>query len=95
MPPRREHPLPDLPLSVKKLPPPEKRTCRLNLSFTQAEIALIEQTAQARGEQPAVLCRIIVLTAFRNAAAKVIADHPGVLEQSPAEQHRYLLDVFR
>jgi hypothetical protein len=74
MPPRREHPLPDLSISLEALPPPEKRTSRLTLSFTQAEAAMIERTAKERGEQPAVLCRLIVLTAFGNAAAKAKAE---------------------
>ncbi len=95
MPPRREHPLPILPLSIEALPPPEKRTSRLTLSFTPAEVAMIERTAQERGEQPAVFCRIVVLTAFRNAAAKAIADHPGLLERSSAEQQQRLLEVLQ
>jgi hypothetical protein len=92
---RREHPLPNLPISIDTLPPPEKRTSRLTLSFTEAELAMIERTAQERGEQPAVFCRIIILTAFENAAAQVMAAHPGLLGQSRAEQQRRLLDVFR
>lgn len=93
---RREHPLPKLSISLDALPPPEsKRTCRLMLSFTEAELAMIAATARERGEQPAVLCRTIVLTAFLNSAARALASHPDLLEQSPAEQQRRLLDVFR
>jgi len=84
---RREHPLPNLPISLETLPPPEsKRTCRLTLSFTPAEVVMIERTAEERGEQPAVFCRIIVLTAFANAAAQALADHPGLLRRSAAER---------
>jgi len=95
MPPRREHPLPNLPISIDTLPPPEKRTSRLTLRFTPAELAMIEKTARERGEQAAVFCRIVILTAFDNAAARAMADHPGLLAESPAEQQRRLLDVFR
>jgi hypothetical protein len=56
---------------------------------------MIERTAQERGEQPAVFCRIVVLTAFRNAAAKAMADHPGLLERSSAEQQQRLLEVLQ
>jgi hypothetical protein len=60
MPRRRERPLPRLDISLEALPPPEsKRTCRLNLSFTEAELAMIEKAASERGDQPGVLCRTI------------------------------------
>ncbi len=92
---RREHPLPKLPLSLEVLPPPEtKRSCRLMLSFTEAELAMIDKVARERGEQPAVLCRTIVLTAFHNSAARALADRPGLLELCPAEQLKHLLDLF-
>ena len=92
---RREHPLPELPISLEALPPPDSnRTHRLMLSFTAAELAMIEKTARHRGEKPAVLCRSIVLTAFRNSAAKALAGRPDLLDASPAEQQRALLEVF-
>jgi hypothetical protein len=95
MPRRREQPLPRVPISLEALPSPESnRTCRLMLSFTGSELAMIEKTARHRGEQPAVLCRTIVLTAFRNSAAKALADTTHLLEASPAEQQRALLEVF-
>ena len=74
MPPRRERPLARLDISLESLPPPEsKRTYRLNLSFSEAEIAMIEKTARDRGEQPGVLCRTIILTAFQNSAVRALA----------------------
>ena len=64
---RREHPIPKLPISLEDLPSPEsKRSCRLMLSFTDSELAMIRKAARERGEQPAVLCRTIVLTALQN-----------------------------
>ena len=96
MPRRRERPLTKLSISLEALPAPEsKRNCRLMLSFTETELAMIERTARERGEQAAVLCRTIVLTAFHNAAAKALAEEPNLLEQSPTEQLRRLLDLFR
>jgi hypothetical protein len=95
MPRRREHPLPKLPISLEDLQPPEsKRTFRLMLSFTGDELAMIEKTARSRGEKPAVFCRNVVLTAFRNSAAKALAGTPHLLEASPAEQQRALLEIF-
>ena len=92
---RRERPLPRLDISLEALPPPEsKRTSRLSLSFTEAEIAMIEKAARSRGEQPAVLCRTIILTAFQNSAMRALIDQPDLLEMSPAEQQRALLDAF-
>jgi hypothetical protein len=35
------------------------------LSLTDAELAMIRKTARERGEQPAVLCRTIALTASK------------------------------
>jgi len=93
MPPRREHPLHHLSISLETLPSPEKRTSRLTLSFTQAEAAMIESTAKERGEQPAVLCRTIVLAAFQNAAAKAMADQPDPREQSSSEPQQRLLET--
>jgi len=93
MPPRREHPIPELTVSVATLPPPEKRTSRLTLSFTEAEAAMIERTARKRGEQPAVLCRIIVLTAFQNAAAKDMAHPSDPVQQSSGHPQKHLLET--
>lgn len=95
MPRRRENPLPKLPISLEALPAPDSnRTSRLMLSFTGTELAMIERTARHRGERPAVLCRTIVLTAFRNSAARALADTPDLLTASPAEQERALLESF-
>jgi hypothetical protein len=92
---RREKPLPKLRISLEALPLPEpKRTNRMMLSFTDGEVAMIEKAARERGEQPAVLLRTIVLTAFQNSAMKALADRPDLLELSPAEQQRALLDAF-
>lgn len=92
---RREHPIPKLPISLEDLPSPEsKRSCRLMLSFTDAELAMIRKAARERGEQPAVLCRTIVLTAFQNSAARALAERPDLLEQSPAERTKRLLEAF-
>lgn len=93
---RRERPLPKLPISIETLPPPEsKRSSRLMLSFSETELAMIERTARERGEQPAVLCRTIILTAFQNAAARAVSENPDLLAQTPAEQLRQLLKIFR
>jgi hypothetical protein len=95
MPPRRQRPLPRLDISLEDLPPSDsKRTCRLNLSFTDSELAMIEKAARQRGEQPAVLCRTIILTAFQNSAVKALAETPDLLTRSPAEQQRALLEAF-
>jgi hypothetical protein len=95
MPPRRQRPLPKLDISLEDLPPPESnRTRRLFLSFTDGELAMIERAARQRGEQPAVLCRTIILTAFQNSAVKALAEKPDVLTLSPAEQQRVLLEAF-
>jgi hypothetical protein len=95
MPPRRERPLPKLPISLEALPPPEsKRTERMMLSFSPNEMAMIEKAARERGEQPAVLCRTIVLTAFQNSAMKALAERPNLLDSSPVEQVRALLEAF-
>ena len=92
---RREHPIPKLPISLEDLPSPEsKRSRRLMLSFTDSELAMIRKAARERGEQPAVLCRTIVLTAFQNSAARALAEQPDLLEQSPAERTKRLLEAF-
>ena len=92
---RYQRPLPKLEISLEALPPPEsRRTCRLNLSFTKDELAMIESAARERGEQPAVLCRTIILTAFQNSASRALADRPDLLAMSPAEQQRALLEAF-
>ena len=96
MPPRRESPLPKLPISLEALPPPEnvRRGHRLALSLTDNELAMIEQAAQGRGEQPAVFCRTVVLTAFQNSALRALGQKPDLLELSPAEQQQLLLEAF-
>lgn len=95
MPTRRVRPLPKLPISLEALPPPEgKRTSRLMLSFDENEMAMIQAAARERGEQPAVLCRTIILTAFQNSAMKALADQPDLLGMSPVEQQRALLEAF-
>lgn len=92
---RREHPLPKLPISLEALPPPSsKRSRRLMLSFTEAELDMVEKVARERREQPAVLCRTIVLTAFHNSAARALAKEPDLLARSPAEQWQRLLEAF-
>jgi hypothetical protein len=96
MPPRRERPLPKLPISLEALPPPEnvRRGHRLALALTQEEVAMIEKAAQGRGEQPAVFCRTVVLTAFQNSALRALGQNPDLLELSPTEQQQALLDAF-
>lgn len=92
---RYQRPIPNLDIRLETLPPPEsKRTCRLNLSFTPDELAMIEAAARERGEQPSVLCRTIILTAFENSASRTLADQPDVRDMSPAELQRALLKVF-
>jgi len=92
---RRERPMPKLPIALEDLPSPEsKRTCRLMLSFTESEHAMIKQAARERGEQPAVLCRTIILTAFQNSAMEALAERPDLLDLSPTEQQRLLLEAF-
>jgi len=60
---------------LEDLPPPEpKRTERMMLSFSPSEIAMIEKAARERGEQPAVLCRTIILTVFQNSAMIAIEE---------------------
>jgi hypothetical protein len=73
-------------------PAESKRTRRLALYFTDNELAMIEKTARHRGEQPAVLCRTIVLTALHNSAVR--AQEPDFRTMSPAEQQRALLEAF-
>jgi len=53
---------------------------------------MIEKAARHRGEQPAVLCRTIVLTAFHNSAVRT--QEPDIHEMSPAELQRALLEAF-
>ncbi len=89
--PRRSPSTPDI--SPQALPPAgSKRTCRLVLAFTESELAMIEKAARHRGEQPTVLCRTIVLTAFHNSAVR--AQEPDHRTMSPAEQQRALLKAF-
>jgi uncharacterized protein (DUF1778 family) len=89
---RREYPL-NLQISLETLPPPEslKREQRIYLRFSKEELAKIETAARARGEQPAVLCRTIVLTAFQDSALRALGQKP---DMTPAEQQRALLEVF-
>lgn len=96
MPPRRERPLPKLPISLEALPPPEnvRRGHRLALALTQEEVAMIEKAARGRGEQPAVFCRTVVLTAFQNSALRALGQKPDLLELSPTEQQQALLEAF-
>ncbi|HEV2845970.1 MAG TPA: hypothetical protein VG477_14040 [Thermoanaerobaculia bacterium] len=93
---RRERPLPKLPISLEALPAPEavKRTERVMLSFTPSEMAMIERAAKERGEQPAVFCRTIILTAFQNSALRALGQRPDLLELSPTEQQKALLEAF-
>ena len=92
---RREYPL-NLQISLESLPPPEslKREQRLYLRFTKEEVAKIEKTARERGEQPAALCRTIILTAFQDSALRALGQKPDLLDMTPAEQQRALLEVF-
>jgi hypothetical protein len=84
MPQRRQRPLPQLDISLETLPPPEsKRTRRLALNFSDSELAMIESAARQRGEQPAVLCRTIILTAFQNSALRALAEEPDILTMNP------------
>jgi hypothetical protein len=95
MPSRRARPLPNLPISLEALPPPDsKRKSRIMLSFFENELAMIEKAAKARGEQPAVLCRTIILTAFQNSAMRALAERPDLLALSPSEQQKALLKAF-
>lgn len=95
MPRRRERPFPHLPISLEDLPPPEgKRDRRLALSFAELEMAMIERAARQRGEQPAVLCRTIVLTAFENTALLALGEKPDLLDLPVAEQQRAILEAF-
>jgi hypothetical protein len=87
----RSHPKPAPAVSPPERP---KRTRRLAMSFTQSELAMIERTARERGEQPAVFCRTIILTAFDNSALRAQGQSPDLLELSPTEQQRALLEVF-
>src|SRR6185295_6290548 len=82
-----------LPSKLDINPPAEsKRTFRLALAFNESELAMIEKAARHRGEQPAVLCRTIILTAFHNSAVR--AQKPDHRTMSPAEQQRALLEAF-
>jgi hypothetical protein len=74
------------------LPPPEaKRNRRLPLAFSDSELAMIDKAARERGEQPAVLCRIIILSTLQNSAARKDPDPETI---SPAEQQRILLEAL-
>jgi uncharacterized protein (DUF1778 family) len=95
MPTRRHRPLPRLDISLEDLPPPEsKRTCRLHPSFTPAELAMIEKAAEERDEQPSAFCRTLILTAFQNSAVRTLTEKPHVVEMSPLELQRALLEIF-
>lgn len=95
MPPRRQRPLPRLDISLEALPPPEsKRTHRLNLSFSESELAMIEKAARERGEQPSAFCRTLILTVFQNSAMRALRGQPDLIDRSPSEQQRALLEAF-
>jgi len=95
MPPRRERPFPNLPISLEALPPPEtKRNRRLNLTLAKSEMARIETVARERDEDPAVFCRTVVLTALQISAAVALSQRPEILELSTDEQQRALLEAF-
>ena len=92
---RREYPL-NLQISLESLPPPEsrKREQAVVLRFTNEDLARIERTARERGEPPAVLCRTIILTAFQDSALRALGQKPDLLDMTPAQQQRALLEVF-
>jgi uncharacterized protein (DUF1778 family) len=95
MPPRRERPFPNLPISLEALPPPEtKRTRRLNLTLAKSEMARIEAAARERDEEPTVFCRTVVLTALQISAAMALGQKPGILELPTGEQQKALLEAF-
>ena len=95
MPPRRQLPLPNLPISLEDLPPPEaKRTRRLSLSLAENEMSMIERAARQRQELPAVFCRTIVLSAFENTALLALGGKPDLLDLPVAEQQKALLEAF-
>jgi len=93
---RRERPVPKLPISLESLPPPENvnRDKQVTLRFTKAEFAMIEKTAEARGEQPSVFLRTIILTAFQNTALRALGERSDLLEMSPIDQQKALLEAF-
>jgi hypothetical protein len=66
------------------------RTASLARLIFDSELA----AARKRREQPAVLCRTIILTAFQNSAMKALADQPDLLSMSPVEQQRAFLEAF-
>jgi len=92
---RREYPL-NLQISLESLPPPEslRREQRVVLRFSKEELAKIEKAARERREQPAVLLRTIILTAFQDSALRALGQKPDLLDMAPAEQQRALLEVF-
>lgn len=95
MPPRRERPFPNLPISLEDLPPPEsKRSRRLHLTLAQSEMSKIERAARERDEEPPVFCRTVVLTALQISAAMALGQRPEILELSTDEQQGALLEAF-
>ena len=92
---RREYPL-NLQISLESLPPPEslKREQRVYLRFSKEELTKIDRVARKRVEQPAALCRTIILTAFQDSALRALDQKPDLLDMTPAEQQRALLEVF-
>jgi hypothetical protein len=95
MPPRRELPLPHLPISLEALPPPESlRRHRMALALAESEMAMIEKAARKRREQPAAFLRTIVLTAFHNSALRALGQKPDLLQLSLEEQQNALLAAF-
>jgi uncharacterized protein (DUF1778 family) len=96
MPRRRQHPLPNLSISLESLPPPDnvRRDKQFMLRFTKAELTMIERAAEARGEQASVLIRTIILTAFQSSALRALGERRDLLEMPPAEQQKALLEAF-
>ncbi len=92
----RERPLPNLSLSLESLPPPSNvmRDQRLMLRFSPEDFAKIEKAAKERGEQPSAFLRTVVLAAFENSALRALGQKPDLLEMSPAEQQKVVLEAF-
>jgi ABC-type uncharacterized transport system auxiliary subunit len=92
-----DKPAPEKPATREPLPPlPKevKRNQRVMVRFTEGEIAMIERAADERGELPAVLMRAIVLKTFENSALRARGGKPDLLDMSPIEQQKVLLDAL-
>lgn len=96
MPRRREHPFPNLAMSLESLPPPGnvKRDQRRVLRFTTEEMAKVESAARERGEPPAVFVRTVILTAFESSALRALGQKPDLLDMAPAEQQKVVMEAF-